>query len=112
MPNAEAVDLANIGPRLEHHALFPKRANIEIVQILSRAHLRMRVWERGSGITQACGTGACAALVAAVRRGLSDRSATLTLDGGDLQMQWDEGGHVIMTGPVAYVFEGVWALPS
>ena len=112
VPNAEAVDLANIGPRLEHHALFPKRANIEIVQILSRAHLRMRVWERGSGITQACGTGACAALVAAVRRGLSDRSATLTLDGGDLQMQWDEGGHVIMTGPVAYVFEGVWALPS
>ncbi|MBL8645265.1 MAG: diaminopimelate epimerase [Rhodospirillaceae bacterium] len=112
VPNAEAVDLANIGPKLEHHALFPERANIEVIQVLSRTHLRMRVWERGSGITQACGTGACASAVAAVRRGLAERAVNITLDGGDLQLEWREDGHVIMTGPVAYVFDGVWQMPS
>jgi diaminopimelate epimerase len=112
VPNADAVDLETAGPRLEHHALFPARANIEIVQILSRAHLRMRVWERGSGITQACGTGACAALVAAVRRDVSERKATLTLDGGALTIEWRDDGHVMMTGPVAYVFDGVWTPPT
>jgi diaminopimelate epimerase len=112
VPDANAVDLKTLGPRLEHHALFPERANIEVVQVLSRKHLRMRVWERGSGITQACGTGACASLVAAVRRNLSERAATLTLDGGDLQIEWRADGHVTMTGPVAYVFEGTWTAPT
>ncbi|MDX2143137.1 MAG: diaminopimelate epimerase [Rhodospirillaceae bacterium] len=110
VPDALAIDLKTLGPKLEHHALFPHRANIEIVQVLSPTHLRMRVWERGSGITQACGTGACASLVAAVRRNLSARKATLTLDGGDLDIEWREDGHVIMTGPVAYSFDGVWHL--
>jgi diaminopimelate epimerase len=104
---AEAVDLATLGPKLERHALFPERANIEVVQVLARDHLRMRVWERGAGITQACGTGACAAAVAAVRRGLGDRDATVTLDGGDLHISWRDDGHVIMTGPVAESFSGV-----
>ena len=112
VPNVETIDLKTLGPKLEHHALFPARANIEVVQALSRTHLRMRVWERGSGITQACGTGACAALVAAARRNVSERAATLTLDGGDLQIEWRADGHVMMTGPVAYVFEGVWTPPT
>ncbi len=112
VPNVEAIDLKTHGPRLEHHPLFPQRANIEVIQVLSRRHLRMRVWERGSGITQACGTGACAALVAAVRRNISERAATLTLDGGDLQIEWRADGHVMMSGPVAYVFEGVWTPPT
>jgi diaminopimelate epimerase len=100
------IDLNNVGPKLEHHPLFPARANIEAVQVLSRDHVRRRVWERGAGITQACGTGACAALVAAARRNLTDRKATVTLDGGDLHIEWREDGHVIMTGPVAESFVG------
>jgi diaminopimelate epimerase len=111
VPNAEAIDLKTLGPRLEHHALFPQRANIEVIQVLSRTHLRMRVWERGSGVTQACGTGACAAAVAAVRRDLAERAVTITLDGGDLQLEWRDDGHVLMTGPVAYVFDGSWTPP-
>jgi len=112
VPDVAAIDLNTVGPKLEHHPLFPERANIEVIQVLSRNHLRMRVWERGSGITQACGTGACASGVAAVRRGLSERAVTITLDGGDLHIEWREDGHVIMTGPVAYVFDGVWARPT
>lgn len=102
-----AVDLSAVGPKLEHHPLFPARANIEAAQVLSRDHIRMRVWERGAGITQACGTGACAVLVAAARRDLTGRSATVTLDGGDLHIEWRDDGHVIMTGPVAETFTGV-----
>jgi diaminopimelate epimerase len=106
----DAIDLATLGSKLEHHPLFPQRANIEVIEVLSRTSLRMRVWERGSGITLACGTGACAALVAAVRRGLSERTATLKLDGGDLAIAWRDDGHVIMTGPIAYVFDGTWTM--
>jgi diaminopimelate epimerase len=105
--DASAIDLEKVGPKLEHHALFPARINVEAVQVLDRGHLRMRVWERGAGITQACGTGACASAVAAVRRGLTDRKVTVTLDGGDLQIEWREDGHVIMTGPAALTFSGV-----
>jgi diaminopimelate epimerase len=101
-----AVDLAAVGPRLERHALFPERANIETVQVLDRAHLRMRVWERGAGITRACGTGACASAVAAAQRGLADRAVTVSLDGGDLLLWWRDDGHVIMTGPIAESFSG------
>ena len=106
VPDVAAVDLARVGPKLEHHPLFPERTNVEVVQVLSRTHLRMRVWERGAGITRACGTGACATLVAAVRRGLAGRQATVTVDGGDLEIAWRADGHVIMTGPVANVFTG------
>lgn len=112
VPDAEAVDLKTLGPKLERHPLYPERTNVEVIEVQSPNHLRMRVWERGSGITQACGTGACASAVAAIRRGLTERKLTVTLDGGDLQIEWREDGHVIMTGPVAYVFDGVWTPPS
>lgn len=101
-----AVDLACVGPKIENHPLFPERTNVEAVQVLDRGHLRMRVWERGSGITQACGTGACATVVAAARRGLSDRTAVVTLDGGDLHITWRDDNHVIMTGPAEESFRG------
>ena len=101
-----AIDLAALGPVLEHHALFPERANIEIVQVLGPERLRMRVWERGAGITQACGTGACATLVAAARRGLCARKAEVVLDGGSLFIEWLADDHVLMTGPVAVAFSG------
>jgi diaminopimelate epimerase len=109
VPDAEAVDLAGEGPKIEHHPLFPHRTNVEAVEVLSRTHLRMRVWERGAGITRACGTGACASLVAAARRGLSERKAIVTLDGGDLEIEWRADNHVVMTGPVAEAFTGVIA---
>ncbi len=102
-----AVDLSRLGPALEHDPLFPERANIGIAQILSPERIRLRVWERGSGITRACGSGACAALVAAVRRGLTGRRAEVLLDGGSLAIEWQETGHVRMTGPVATSFAGV-----
>jgi len=104
--DAEAVDLATHGPALEHDPLFPERANVSVAQVLDAATIRLRVWERGAGITQACGTGACAALVAAVRRGLTGRRATLRLDGGDLDIAWQNDNHVLMTGPVAESFTG------
>ncbi|MHB1205427.1 MAG: diaminopimelate epimerase [Rhodospirillaceae bacterium] len=105
--DAGAIDLEKVGPKLEHHALFPARINVEAVQVLDRGHLRMRVWERGAGITRACGTGACASAVAAVRRGLTDRNVTVTLDGGDLHIAWRADGHVIMTGPATLTFSGI-----
>jgi diaminopimelate epimerase len=103
----DAIDLALLGPRVEQDPMFPQRANIGVARILDRNHLRLRVWERGTGITRACGTGACAALVAAHRRGLAGRHATVTLDGGDLDILWREDDtRVVMTGPAALVFEG------
>ena len=104
--DAEAIDLATLGPVLEHHHLFPERANIGVGAILGRDRMRLRVWERGAGITRACGSGACAALAAANRRGLTGRAARVMLDGGDLDIAWREDGHVIMTGPAALSFEG------
>jgi diaminopimelate epimerase len=101
-----AIDLAHLGPQLEHHPLFPERANIEIVQVLADGNLRMRVWERGAGITQACGTGACATLVAAARRGLTGRSADVVLDGGRLNIAWLQNDHVRMTGGWTHSFDG------
>jgi len=107
VPDADAVDLATHGPKLEHHPMFPERANIGVAQVISRDRIRLRVWERGAGITLACGTGACAALVNASRRRLADRKATLILDGGSLTIEWRESdGHVLMTGPVAISFTG------
>jgi diaminopimelate epimerase len=104
--NVDAVDLATVGPMLEHHPVFPERANISIAQIISNGAIRMRVWERTAGITRACGSAACAVLVAAARRGLTGRGAEVTLDGGTLKIAWREDGHVMMTGPVATSFAG------
>lgn len=103
----EAFDVARYGAALETHPAFPQKVNIEFINILSRGRLRMRVWERGSGITLACGTGSCAALVAASLCGLTDRRAVVALDGGELTNEWDEAtGHVLMTGPATHVFDG------
>ena len=106
VPDAEKIDLATVGPVLERHRLFPERANIEIAQVLSPDRIRMRVWERGAGITQACGSGACATLVAAARRKLTGRSATIVLDGGELTIDWLADNHVRMTGGWAESFRG------
>lgn len=103
--DAEAVDLAGVGPGFEHDPLFPERTNVEFASLIGPDHLRMRVWERGSGITLACGSGACATAVAAHLRGLTGKRVVLDLDGGQLEIDWREDG-VWMTGPVAYVFEG------
>ena len=89
------------GSLVEHHPLFPEGVNVGFAKVLDRDHIRLRVWERGAGLTLACGTGACAALVATARRGLTDRKATVVVDGGELTIDWDEAsGHVFMTGPV------------
>lgn len=104
--DAEAVPLAEVGPVLEHHAAFPQRTNVEFATVLSPTRIRMRVWERGVGITRACGTGACATAVAAARRGLTGRKADVELDGGTLTIEWLEDGRVLMTGPVAHSFTG------
>jgi diaminopimelate epimerase len=105
--DAAQVAVAEIGSVIEHHPLFPEGVNVGFAQIIAPDRIRLRVWERGAGLTKACGTGACAALVAACRRGLTGRSATLVLDGGDLQIAWREGDdHVLMTGPVAFDYAG------
>jgi diaminopimelate epimerase len=106
VPNAEAVDVAALGPVLECHPLFPEKANIEFATVLSPTLIRMRVWERGVGITRACGTGACATLVAAHRRKLTARKATVRLDGGELEIEWLPDNHVRMTGPATTSFTG------
>ena len=109
--DAEAVDLERIGPMLEHHPLFPERANISVVEVIAPDHVKVRTWERGAGLTQACGTAACASAVAAIRRELTGRTVRTTLPGGDLVIAWRESdGHVLMTGPYALDFEG--ALPE
>ncbi|SMC85875.1 diaminopimelate epimerase [Papillibacter cinnamivorans] len=107
VPETEALNLAEIGPLFEFHPLFPNRINTEFVKVLDGETLQMRVWERGSGETMACGTGACATLVAAVLNGFCKRSGTVRLLGGTLQITWDEGdNHVYMTGPAEFVFDG------
>ena len=104
--DAGAVDLAARGPEVEHDPLFPERTNVQFVQVLARDRARVRVWERGAGETLASGSSSCAVLVNAARRGLMDRRAAIVLDGGALEIQWRSDGHVLMTGPVAEVFEG------
>ncbi len=104
--DADAIDLATIGPVIENHKFFPERTNVEVVEILSPDRIRMRVWERGAGITRACGSGACAALVAAVRRGLSERAADVVLDGGILRIEWLADNNILMTGPISNSFKG------
>lgn len=104
--DAEAIDLQTYGPVIETHPLFPERTNVEAVQVIDRSHIRMRVWERGAGITRACGSGACAALVATARLGLTERKAEVVLDGGSLTIEWLPDNNVLMTGPVATSFVG------
>jgi diaminopimelate epimerase len=105
--DVEAHDLAKFGPMLEHHPLFPERANISLVQIMGRGHLKVRTWERGAGLTRACGTAACAAAVAAARRELAGLKVKVSLPGGELLIEWRESdGHILMTGPYALDFEG------
>ena len=101
-----AIPLAELGPTLEHDPFFPERANIGVAQLLGEDRLRLRVWERGAGITLACGSGACAAVVAASRRGLVPRKADVVLEGGTLTVEWLRDGHVLMTGGIAVAFKG------
>ncbi|XOY57323.1 MAG: diaminopimelate epimerase [Rhodobacterales bacterium] len=107
--DAEAVDLATRGALIEHHPLFPQRTNVQFASLIGPDHLRMRVWERGVGVTLASGSSSCAVAVAAARRGLTGRKVTITLDGGDLAIDWRDDG-VWMTGATAYVFDGQWRL--
>jgi diaminopimelate epimerase len=104
----EAIDLEHIGPRVEHHSAFPRRVNFEVANVLGRDRLRMRVWERGAGLTLACGTGACATAVAARLRGLVDDVVDVELPGGTVRIEWDGAGEVYLSGPAETVFEGRW----
>jgi diaminopimelate epimerase len=107
--DVSAYDLGKIGPLLENHPIFPERANISLAQIVSPEHIVLRVWERGAGLTKACGSAACAALVAAVRKKFTERKATVTLPGGDLVIEWRASDdHVLMTGPVELEYEGAF----
>jgi diaminopimelate epimerase len=111
VPDVDAVPLERVGPRVETHPAFPRRTNVEFVQVLSFNRLRVRVWERGAGATQACGTGACAAHVAARVHGLASERATLELPGGTLEVTWPGEGHQVrLTGPAVRVFDGRWPL--
>ncbi len=110
--DAEAVPVETAGPVLEHDPIFPERANIGFAQVLAPDRIRLRVWEREAGLTRACGSGACAAVVNAARRGLTGRRATVIADGGALEIKWRADGHVLMTGPVAVAFRGTLDLAA
>ncbi|MEO9169189.1 MAG: diaminopimelate epimerase [Aestuariivirga sp.] len=102
----DVVDLSRVGPMLEHHPLFPERANISLAKVVARDHVMLKVWERGAGLTLACGTAACATMAAGHRIKIIDAKCTITLPGGDLFMSVNDEGHIIMTGPAALDFEG------
>jgi diaminopimelate epimerase len=105
--DVDAHELGRFGPLLENHPIFPERANITLCQVISREHIRIRTWERGVGLTKACGSAACAAAVAAARLRRTGRKVTVTLPGGDLTIEWRErDDHVLMTGPVEFEYEG------
>lgn len=108
--NVDAIDLVRLGPMLESHESFPNRTNVHFARVHSAQDVRMRTWERGSGITQACGTGACAVVVAGVLEERLARNVLVHLPGGDLRIEWPEGGSVYMTGPAEEVFSGIWRL--
>jgi diaminopimelate epimerase len=111
LPSIEAMDLARLGPIIERHPLFPNRINVHVAEAVSRCEVTMRTWERGTGLTQACGTGACSVLVAGVLEGRLERSALMHLPGGDLEIEWDEATNsVFKTGPAVEVFNGEWPL--
>lgn len=106
VPDCDAVDLARLGPAIETDPLFPARINVNVGTVESRSRIRLRVWERGAGLTRACGTGACATAVAAMRRGLVDREVEVALPGGDLTIAWDADDRVVMAGPATESFRG------
>lgn len=106
VPDLAAVNLARLGPQIERDALFPERINVNVATVTARDAIRLRVWERGAGLTRACGTGACATAVGAMRRGLVDRNVTVTLPGGKLAIEWREDGEIVMTGPATQSFRG------
>ncbi len=106
VPDVTKLPLPELGPSLEHDPLFPERANVGFAEVLAPDRIRLRVWERGAGLTLACGSGACAALVNAHRRGLTGRHASVIVDGGELVIEWRDDGHVLMTGPIATSFTG------
>jgi diaminopimelate epimerase len=113
VPDVDAAPVTTQGPRIERHPRFPQRVNAGYMQIVDRATIRLRVWERGAGETPACGTGACAAVVAGIRRGLIDRRVRVITRGGELAIEWDgDGRPVMMTGPATTVFEGTWEIPA
>lgn len=106
VPDCDAVDLAHLGPVIEHDPVFPERINVNVATVISRSAIRLRVWERGAGLTRACGTGACATAVAAMRRGMVDRQVTVTLPGGSLVIAWGQDNRITMTGPAEESFRG------
>jgi diaminopimelate epimerase len=106
VPDCDAVDLERLGPLIEHDPLFPERINVNVATVIGPSALKLRVWERGVGLTRACGTGACATAVAAIRAGLVSSPVIVTLPGGDLTIEWAQGGAIIMTGPATHVFTG------
>ena len=110
--SVDEFPLHDVGPRMEHHPFFPARVNFEIVNIIDRHHVRVRVWERGVGETLACGTGACAIGVASSLHGFADSPVNVRLPGGSLRIDWDGEGDVLLSGPAEYVFTGVWEEPS
>ena len=106
VPDCDAVDLTTLGKVIEHDPLFPERINVNVASVSDQTHLKLRVWERGVGLTRACGTGACATAVAAIRAGRVNSPVTVSLPGGDLNIAWAEGGSIRMTGPATHVFTG------
>lgn len=106
--DCDAIALEQIGPDIEHDPLFPQRVNVNVATVESRDAIRLRVWERGAGLTRACGTGACATAIAAMRRGLVNRTVTVTLPGGPLTIEWTEAGRILMTGPATTSFTGTF----
>ncbi|MDP3907278.1 diaminopimelate epimerase [Novosphingobium sp.] len=108
VPDTDALELDRLGPEIEHDPLFPQRVNVNAATVLSRTHIRLRVWERGVGLTRACGTGACATAIGAMRRGLVERSVTVSLPGGDLLIDWTAEGRIRMTGPAVESFRGTF----
>ncbi len=113
VPDVDGLSLEQIGPQFEHHPMFPDRVNTEFIRVMDRRTVQMRVWERGSGETLACGTGACAATVACILNGWTEDSVTVRLRGGDLQIHWDKGKNtVMMTGPATVVFDGEIEIPA
>jgi diaminopimelate epimerase len=111
VPDLDIVSISRLGPEMEHHPIFPQRANIGFAQVINPETIRLKVWERGAGLTLACGSGACATLVNAHRRGLAHRRAQVIVDGGTLVIEWREDGHVLMTGPAVTAFHGEIDLP-
>jgi diaminopimelate epimerase len=108
--DVEAYDLGKFGPLLENHPIFPERANISLAHVQSRSRIRIRTWERGAGLTKACGTAACAAAVAAMRKNLTDRKVIVQLPGGLLAIEWTQENRILMTGPAELEYEGTIAL--